>query len=197
MTTELKFPEAPKSDNARDILATFGEIMTARMMFFYDGPAGFSAATYPSQAAPTFANFSLEGGNPVRLTNWQKASAPGFDPFGSDGLRLPNVPLDRSNLEIILEFILPVEPAPGQGATTQYIIIAYACTAFSDTEVTEEEIRERLAEGMTIYTGRTCGRCPIKESEFRNQDNPDITAVNLLNLQDNPDAIPGECPTGL
>lgn len=169
----------PENSKAQPIIEGFGSELSVRTVYFFQSETGSTGNTFPDFAKPTVSQIDS-----AEFLNWHKASGRGTSLENEAGLVLPRVPLNRSSLEIMIEFILPIESLPDSGGETQYFIVAYACTLIEDSKVTEVDLRDQLAQGLRVYTGRTCGRCPIDEAQYRNQDRDDVSFEGLLNLED-------------
>lgn len=162
----------------REIFNKFGDLISARVIVSYEElqPGKIGYIVEPPRASPT--RYTVMEGQTVRITTfWHKAVAAGFNPFESRQVRIPNVPLNKRRFRMAIEFLLQYRDTTT--GSSQYFVVAYACFQGPEKELSEEELRKRLKEGLFVYAGRTCGACPILEVEFAGQDAPGFTYEEL------------------
>ncbi|MGA0163742.1 MAG: hypothetical protein ACO3LE_05740 [Bdellovibrionota bacterium] len=152
-----------------------------------NGSPGFKI--YPIEAAPPT---QLTGQPAFLKTDWNLARGAGV-PWNPDRptLEVSGLPLNVQELKFAIEFLYPVIEIEDGEDVRKYYVVAYACVDFNLNEVVDlSTLKSRLAEGVNVYSGRTCGQCPRLEGP--EEDDP---AFNYDDLNSDPVNIPNEeCP---
>lgn len=128
---------------------------TARVWYRYS-QLGDSVRFQPNQSLPAQETITTDGQTQTRL-EFSTASRAGFSVASGASIFLKNVPLGQENTEVGIEFLKTLSDGG-------IYVVAYGVYRPAGSALTKEQLKAHADLGMTIYSGRSCGRC--SEQEF-------------------------------
>lgn len=168
--------------------------LSTRVIWTQRGQAVAGKTAYkisPFEARPPTELIGVQGNPNVELvTDWNLAVGEGvpWDPFNPT-VMFSGLPVNVEGLKFAIEFLFTVV----EGDIYRTYVVAYACVEFTDTQmVSLSTLKATIAQGVNVYSGRTCGRCPRLEDGGAAEDD---VRFNYADLSSIPAIIPvDECP---
>lgn len=151
-TADVTFAVTYESEALRSSL--YSSNVTARVWYRYRG-LGDEVRFQPGQTVPT--QEPVPGSEPqINRDEFSTASGAGFSVGADSEIDLRNVPLGKEETEVAIEFLKTL----GDGGI---YVIAYAVYRGPETKLTRAQLAVDARSGLTVRSGRSCGRCISQE----------------------------------